>query len=247
LIPFSPVPVERLVPQSGPADNNPVEGAKEMRDRVLPVYVVCDESYSMTDHMDALNTGLRELHRCVRDDPATNARVRLCLIGFADTARVVVPLSPLGDVPDIGALAARASTNYGVAFTLLRETIERDVADLSARSCPMYRPTVFFLSDGQPTDEALWRRAHSRLVDRDWPARPRIVAFGVGDVDATTMRAVGDFKAYLHDGTATTIDDAVGSFARTLTDSLVLHGTGDPSPRLPDHVTGFTDVSGEPR
>lgn len=213
-----------------------------MPGRVLPIYVVCDESYSMTDHMGTLNAGLRELHRCVRSDPSASSQVRLCLIGFADTARVVVPLSPLADVPDFGVLAARANTNYGAAFTLLRDTIERDVADLSAQSRRMYHPTVLFLSDGQPTDPALWRRAHSRLLDRDWPVRPRIVAFGVGDADAATMRAVGDFKAYVHDRRATMLDDAVRVFAETLTDSLVLHGADDAAVRVPDRPTGLAEL-----
>lgn len=217
-----------------------------MRDRVLPMYVVCDESYSMTDHMATLNAGLRELHRRVRNDPSVDSRVRLCLIGFADTARVLIPLSPLSDVPDIGVLAARASTNYGIAFTILRETIEHDVAELCAQSRLMYQPTVFFLSDGQPTDPALWRHAHSRLLDRDWPVRPRIVAFGVGDADAATMRAVGDFRAYLHDGRTTTLDDVVQAFARTLTDSLVLLGTDAASLRIPDRVNGFTQLAVDP-
>jgi uncharacterized protein YegL len=216
-----------------------------MRDRVLPIYVVCDESYSMTDHMGTLNAGLRELHRCVQNDPSANSRTRLCLIGFADTARVVVPLSPLADLPDIGVLAARASTNYAPAFTLLRETIERDVADLCAHSRRMYQPTVFFLSDGQPTDPALWRLAHSRLLDHDWAVRPRIVAFGVGDADAATMRAVGDFKAYLCDKRTTMLDDAVRMFAETLTDSLVLHGTDDAALRIRDHVAGFTELTAD--
>jgi uncharacterized protein YegL len=213
-----------------------------MRDRVLPIYVVCDESYSMTDHMSTLNAGLRELHRCVQDDPVASSRVRLCLIGFADTARVVVPLSPLGDVPDIGVLAARASTNYGTAFTLLRETILTDAADLCAQSRQMYQPTVFFLSDGQPTDPALWRRAHAELLRHDWPDRPRIVAFGVGDADAATMRAVGDYKAFLYDKRTTELGDAVRVFAETLTDSLVLQGTDDAALRIPDRVAGFTEL-----
>ena len=33
-----------------------------MPEEILPFYVVCDQSYSMADHLDALNDGLAQLH-----------------------------------------------------------------------------------------------------------------------------------------------------------------------------------------
>jgi uncharacterized protein YegL len=51
-------------------------------EHVLPFYVVCDVSFSMTDHLDALNAALLELHRAVGTDPVVADRTRFCLIGF---------------------------------------------------------------------------------------------------------------------------------------------------------------------
>ena len=167
-----------------------------MPDRVLPFYVVCDESYSMADHLGVLNAGLRELRRCVVADPVLRGRARFCLIGFAEDARVVVPLARLDEFPDVTGLTARAATNFGRVFTTLRQIIERDVRELRTRACEVYQPAVFFLSDGQPTDPAVWQDAYARLVDPGWPSRPKVVAFGIGDADAATIGVIGEFKAF---------------------------------------------------
>ena len=211
-----------------------------MRDRVLPFYVVCDESYSMSDHMETLRARLRELRHCVRNNPAVSEVVRFSLIGFADVPRLIVPLSSPHDLDDIGALSARAASNFGAVFTLLRDTIERDVARLRRQACLIHRPTVFFLSDGQPTDPASWRSQHARLLDPAWPDRPKIVAFGIGDADAGTIRAVGQFKAFLSDRDGgTTPGDALQRFADVLTDSMLSGGDVD----VPDQIRGYTALS----
>lgn len=215
-----------------------------MRNRVLPFYVVCDESYSMTDHMDTLRARLRELHTCIRTNPVVSTLVRFCLIGFADTARLVVPLSAPHDLDDIGTFSTRAASNFGAAFTLLRETIERDVAELRAQSYDIRRPTVFFLSDGQPTDPAMWQLPYARLVEPAWSDRPKIVAFGVGDADPATIRAVGQFKAFVADQNGgTTSGEALHQFARALADSMLSTAVSTDRIELPEQVRGYTALS----
>jgi uncharacterized protein YegL len=218
-----------------------------MGDRVLPFYVVCDESYSMSDHMDTLRARLRELHHCVRNNPVVSTVVRFCLIGFADAPRLIVPLSSPHELGDIGALSTRAASNFGEVFTLLRDTIERDLSELRRQAYRIHRPTVFFLSDGQPTDPMTWQRPHARLMDPSWPDRPRIVAFGIGDADAGTIRAVGQFKAFLSDRDGgTTPGDALHRFAEALTDSMLSTGSSAGDVEVPDQVRGYTAVTANP-
>lgn len=215
-----------------------------MCDRVLPFYVVCDESYSMSDHMDTLRARLRDLHRSIRSHPLVSAFVRFCLIGFADTPRLVVPLSAPRDLDDIGTFSMRAASNFGAVFTLLRETIERDLTELRAQRYDVRQPAVFFLSDGQPTDPAMWHRSYARLVEPAWRDRPKIVAFGIGDADHATIRAVGDFKAFVVDQDGgTTAGEALHQFTQALADSMLSttapagHGV-----ELPEQVRGYTEL-----
>ncbi len=220
-----------------------------MPEQILPFYVVCDQSYSMADHLDALNDGLAQLHRAVGTDPVVADKTRFCLIGFAGDAEILQPLCRLSDVVDIVGLTTQAGTSFGVAFTLLRETIERDVDLLKADAHRVYRPAVFFLSDGHPTDPATWPDAYARLVDPDWPARPNIISFGIGDADADTIGRIGTFQAFMSAG-GVSPGNALHGFARALTTSVVRSGgtspDGDLVLQVPDRVAGFTALQIDP-
>src|ERR1041384_1424397 len=100
--------------------------------RVLPFYLVCDESYSMSDHLPAVRDSLREVRRAVFADPTARQRTRLCLIGFSADARIVKELSQQWDRPADFEFRPAEGTNFAAAFRLVRETIERDVAELAA-------------------------------------------------------------------------------------------------------------------
>jgi uncharacterized protein YegL len=161
-----------------------------MRNGVVPFYVVCDESYSMVDHIAAMDDAVRELRDRIHADHGLGETARICVIGFSDSARIVIPLSPVGTRTETFAASSAAATNFAAVFALLRDTIQRDVAALEADCYLVYRPTVFFLSDGQATDPALWSAAYQRLIDPNWAARPRIVALEVGDADLATIRGI---------------------------------------------------------
>ena len=90
----------------------------------------------------------------------------------------------------------------------------------------MYRPAVFFLSDGHPTDPATWPAAYERLVDPDWPPRPNIIAFGIGDADAATIGRIGTFQAFMSQGGVSPAA-ALHGFARALTTSVVRSADDD--------------------
>lgn len=220
-----------------------------MPEQILPFYVVCDQSYSMADHLDALNDALSELHRAVGTDPVVADKTRFCLIGFSGTAEVLQPLCRLSDVMEIVGLTTQAGTSFGEAFSRLRDTIETDVESLKADAHRVYRPAVFFLSDGHPTDPATWPDAYERLRDPDWPARPNIISFGIGDADADTIGRIGTFQAFMCTG-GTSPGGALHSFARTLTTSVVRSGgmtpDGDLVLQVPDSVPGFTALQIDP-
>ncbi|MGB3442300.1 MAG: hypothetical protein WBA97_26450 [Actinophytocola sp.] len=211
-----------------------------MPEQILPFYVVCDQSYSMADHLDALNDGLAQLHAAVGTDPVVADKTRFCLIGFAGIAEVLQPLCSPSDVVRLVGLASQAGTNFGEAFTLLREAISEDVARLKADAYQVYRPAVFFLSDGHPTDPAAWPAAYERLTDPEWRARPNIIAFGIGDADAATIGRIGTFQAFMSRGGVSPAA-ALHGFARALTTSVV-HSVSDSDLllRVPTHVAGFT-------
>jgi uncharacterized protein YegL len=164
---------------------------------VLPVYVVCDQSYSMLDHIDALNDCLLELRQACELAQLAAEHTRFCLIGFADAPEILLPLCRPTELARISRLSPRTETNFAATFTFLREAITCDVEMLKKQSHRVCRPFVFFLSDGQPTDPTLWPAAHARLIDPSWDARPNMIAFGFGDANPVTIQRIGTYRAFL--------------------------------------------------
>ena len=147
---------------------------------VLPFYILCDESGSMDANggIDAVNNGLPELHAAIAGDPLVSDKCRIGLITFSDIAEELLPLSNLSDVQAMPGCAAKGMTNYGEAFNLLRVVIARDIANMKSQGIQVYRPAVFFITDGDPTDD--WEANHRALTDKNInPQAPHIIAFGV--------------------------------------------------------------------
>lgn len=186
-----------------------------MEPDVLPCYVVCDVSFSMTDHLHELNAGLREFRGAVHADPTVAARVRVCVVGFAETARMLQPLRPAAELTELAEQQPSAGTNFGPTFVFLRETIDRDVRLLKESRLRVRRPIVFFTSDGQPTDPATWPSAFAALTDPGWTTRPNVVTFGVGEADEGTLGRIGTLRMFLGRdgvrlGTALTVSVTIG-------------------------------------
>jgi uncharacterized protein YegL len=197
-------------------------------DHVLPLYLVCDESLSMMDHVEALNEGLRELCGAVGADPAFAERVQLCFIGFSEAPELLLSLRRATEVEvaEISVRVEQAASNFGAVFTFLRETIMRDVRLLGSRNHRIHRPAVFFLSDGQPTDPVTWPAAFAALIDPSWTASPNIVAFGMGDADPAVIARIGTCRAFVgRDGVSP--GTALRALSRVLVESVVpIAGTG---------------------
>jgi uncharacterized protein YegL len=163
----------------------------------LPCYVACDVSLSMADHFDELNTGLREFRGAVHADASVADRILCSVVGFAETPHVVQPLFPMDDLAALPSPRACAGTNFGPVFTFLRSAIDQDVRSLERHRLRVHRPLVFFLTDGRPTDPVTWPSAFASLTDPAWARRPRVAAFGVGDVDQDALGRIGTFRTYL--------------------------------------------------
>ncbi|MGI5506511.1 vWA domain-containing protein [Lentzea sp. CA-135723] len=165
-----------------------------MEPDVLPCYLVCDVSFSMGDHLDEVNAGLREFRGVVHADRRAPAQVLLCVVVFADSPLVVRPLRPALDPATDIRPRQESGSDFGSAFTLLRTVIETDVRLLKSERVRVRRPMVFFVSDGRPTDPA-WPAALARLTAT--AACPEMIAFGLGTVDQPTLGRIGTSRVFL--------------------------------------------------
>ncbi|MEU3681482.1 VWA domain-containing protein [Streptomyces sp. NPDC030592] len=216
--------------------------------QLLPFYMVCDESGSMAGGgVDAINAALPDLHQEISTNPSVADKTRFALIGFSTQASVLQPLADLSELTQLPSLSAGGVTSFGAAFRLLKDTIEKDVAALKADGHDVYRPVVFFLSDGIPTDEG-WRTELKEL--NAFRYAPKIIAFGISDADAATITEVANFKAFLQQNDSISPAVALREFASSLTRSIVSSATsmsaqgGDGFQlQVDEQVPGFTSLS----
>lgn len=208
---------------------------------ILPFYLVCDESGSMDgDPLRAMNEALPELHKEIGSNPVVCDKTRFSIITFNDRAKVLQPLEDLSQITRLPQLEADGTTDYANVFRLLRSEIESDAQALKAEGHRVFRPSVFFLSDGRPNDND-WETALASLTDPAWKLHPNILAFGIGAADPGIIRKVGITKAFMADGSKLPAQ-ALSEFATMLTRSIINSGSAGnlPAPIVPDKVPGFT-------
>lgn len=121
--------------------------------RRLPVYLLIDTSSSMQgEAIEAVRNGIQVLVSALRQDPYALETAYLSVITFDSQAKQITPLTELINfqIPDI---QASGLTAMGDALSLLTDCIHREVVKGSAEVKGDWKPMVFLLSDGSPTDD----------------------------------------------------------------------------------------------
>ncbi|MCU7727005.1 VWA domain-containing protein [Actinoplanes sp. KI2] len=156
---------------------------EDNRTLVLAFYVVVDVSQSMeySGAIHSANEILPKVADAIDGSPMLADIVRFGAMDFSDDAQVVLRLGDLRNVPMLPKFTVRGRTSYAAAFRLLRKEIERDLAQLRIDGFRVYRPAVFMITDGEPTDDDNeLKAAYEELTDPEFKARPNILMFGVG-------------------------------------------------------------------
>jgi uncharacterized protein YegL len=210
---------------------------------VLPFYILCDESGSMDANggINAINSGLPELHAAIAGDPLVSDKCRIGLLTFSDMAEELLPLSNLSDVQAMPGCQAKGMTNYGEAFNLLRVVIQRDVANLKGQGLQVYRPAVFFMTDGEPTDD--WEANHRALTDKAMnPQAPHIIAFGVAGANPGVIGKIGTKAAFIANQ-GTDPGNALKEILKSLTNTILnSSASSTPTLQVPTAPPGTTAV-----
>jgi uncharacterized protein YegL len=197
----------------------------DTRGHLLPVYVLADESASMSPYAGELNDGLVSLCEALRSEPMIASKVRLSVLGFSNDVAVRMSLVDLRSQEGLPELEIRSSTNYEAAFQDLRTRIPQDIGALKASGYLVHRPAVFFLSDGQPNNDS-WHGSHQILTDKSsTPAAPNIIACGVGSVLPDTILQVATKQEFAFISVpGADIGKSIAKFFVALTASIVQSG-----------------------
>lgn len=152
--------------------------------RRLPVYLLLDCSSSMQgEPIRAVGDGLGTIYQLLMADPQAVETVYISVICFSSR----VDQTPLVSITEFQPppLVANGSTNMGEAFRTLVYSIEIELKLNTATQHGDYRPLVFLLTDGEPTDDYMYPLQDLRSLRGS--RKPTIVALGCGNGANTQM------------------------------------------------------------
>ncbi len=117
----------------------------------LSIYLLLDASGSMRgEAMLSMQNGLQSFVSTLVRNQSTFGRVLVSVITFGDTAKTRVPLTDINSfvLPE---LEIYGCTALGAAFNLVAQEIDLETKVDDYRN--HWRPVVFVLTDGEPSDD----------------------------------------------------------------------------------------------
>jgi uncharacterized protein YegL len=104
------------------------------------------------DPIEAVRNGAQILVSTLRQDPYALETAYLSIITFDSSAKQVTPLTELSSFQE-PSIDANGCTALGEALSLLANCVDREVTKTTADVKGDWKPLVFIMTDGVPTDD----------------------------------------------------------------------------------------------
>ena len=154
-----------------------------------PCVLLLDTSYSMHGpRIAALNDGLRAFATDIRDDALAQRRVEVAIVTFGHGGVQTVQDFVTAGQFAAPALTAHNGTPMGEAIHRALDLLRDRKAQYRASGVPYYRPWVFMITDGAPTDD--WQSAAQRVRAEKEANGMAFFAVGVADADMQTLARI---------------------------------------------------------
>jgi uncharacterized protein YegL len=183
--------------------------------RRLPIYLLLDVSGSMKGTaINSVSQGLRMFQAALQSDPRALDTAFVSVITFGSTATQIVPLIHCASFapPE---LTAAGGTAMGEALLLAEERIQAEVVSVSTDDQKAdWKPVVFIMTDGKPSDTAAVHTAIESIKHRRYAM---FVACAAGaEASEDIFQGWADSVIRLSD----TSESSIGAFFKWVTQSV---------------------------
>lgn len=157
--------------------------------------LLVDTSGSMSGRpMAELNEGLRAFGEALKEDAKASGCADICVISFNSTVETVVPFCP-ADEYVAPVLSAGGLTAMNEAIITGLDLIEARKQEYKAIGVDYWKPWMFLLTDGIPTDDEYSVDAKNRLQEALNMRKINFFPMGIGEnANAAVL------KSYTRDG-----------------------------------------------
>jgi uncharacterized protein YegL len=142
--------------------------------------------------IDELNKGFELFCREIKDDELAAKRAEIAVITFGGQPQLIIPFTEGRDLTP-RTLTVNGSTPLGQALDLALDELEQQKGAYRAAGLEYYRPWLFVLTDGQPTDGATFAAAAARVKEAE--AKRHVSVFGIGIGEAADLKHLEELSA----------------------------------------------------
>lgn len=185
--------------------------------RRLPVYLLLDTSGSMTgEPIEAVKNGVQMMVHSLRQNPQAIETAFVSIITFDSEAKQLISLTDLASFQTVD-LKAAGTTALGAALSLLADKLENEVTKTTLEQKGDWKPIVFIMTDGVPTDD--WQAGFQKLKA---VKKGLIVGCAAGNnADDKVLKEIADQVVRLSNTDA----DSIGKFFQWVSASIATTST----------------------